>query len=211
MIVNRLSGLTAATFILTLSAAGLAAAQTPVTACGQVVDGNAVLTGDLDCSSYEDAAAIEIRSGTLDLAGYTLSGNESLEFCCFGGRREEEAAIWCSGKCSIVGPGTVIGGSFAVVSVSARALLSNVAVVAGPGPVASSGNNGVVGTQTERLKVVSSTVAGHHGHGIAGHRLDVRNSTISGNLRAGLKGGNSSGQVNTTDASSSREMGRPST
>lgn len=61
-------------------AAGRSAAQTAITTCGQAVQGDAYLVGDLNCPDGTEAA-VEIRNGSLDLRGFTISGGEYGVFC----------------------------------------------------------------------------------------------------------------------------------
>jgi len=57
-----------ATFVLALEAP--ATAQVVVNTCEQVVTGDGVLTGDLDCTGFD---SIQIAKGSLNLAGFTLT------------------------------------------------------------------------------------------------------------------------------------------
>ena len=70
------------------------AGATPVTTCGQTVDGEGVLTADLDCSATTGPAVILQPGSRLELSGFTLLGNE--------------IGVHCEvGKCIIEGPGTI--------------------------------------------------------------------------------------------------------
>lgn len=81
------------TFASTLLVASIcSAAPVPLTTCGQTVS-EAVLTGDLDCSSTEGFAVTLSPGGSIDLAGYTLTGG-------IGG-----GGVFCLGDCTVVGGG----------------------------------------------------------------------------------------------------------
>jgi hypothetical protein len=57
-----------------------AEAQTALTTCGQEIDGDAYLTGDLTCPP-DTEFIVMLRNGHLDLAGFTLSGGEYGVLC----------------------------------------------------------------------------------------------------------------------------------
>jgi hypothetical protein len=63
-----------------LLSAGLAHAQTPVTVCGQIVGGDAVLANDLDCAPNALAGVLHL-GGRLDLAGHTIRGAQYGVLC----------------------------------------------------------------------------------------------------------------------------------
>ena len=91
--------------ILFLSAVSVAEAQTVVTECGtHVLRGDAVLGNDLDCTGrpqFEAAITLE-RSSTLDLAGFTIVGQQS------------SGVVACLKNCKVRGPGTIVGGKWGV-------------------------------------------------------------------------------------------------
>ena len=68
---------------LVTTTAGISAAQTAVTACGQEVEGDAYLVGDLDCPDGTEAA-LTMRNGSLDLRGFTIRGGEYGVLCAKG-------------------------------------------------------------------------------------------------------------------------------
>ena len=69
-------------------------APTPVTTCGQSVTGVGALTADLDCSAVPGPAIILQSGARLEMASFTLTGND--------------IGIRCEvGSCKINGPGTV--------------------------------------------------------------------------------------------------------
>lgn len=72
------------TGVLSIGTSGLALGTMLVTTCGQAVSGDAMLTGDLDCSAGPDPA-LDLASGSrLDLAGFTLTGNMTAIQCELG-------------------------------------------------------------------------------------------------------------------------------
>lgn len=87
--------------------AGAATAATEVNTCGQIVSGDAFLSADLDCSTYEsgDAITVQGKRGMLDLNGYTLTVSP----------RSIGSAIYCTKRCKVYGDGgSVIGGRWGV-------------------------------------------------------------------------------------------------
>ena len=90
----RLLRLSVASY-LTLAVIFLTSARAiPVTSCGQTVDGEGVLTADLDCSATTGPAVFLERGSRLELSGFTLLGNEIGVQCAVG-------------RCTIEGPGTI--------------------------------------------------------------------------------------------------------
>ena len=67
---------------------GTALAETPVTECGQIVEGDAYLAGDLDCTGFQGedptGAMLVLLSthGRLDLRGFTLTGGDYVGISC---------------------------------------------------------------------------------------------------------------------------------
>ena len=70
------------------------ATAVPVTSCGQMVEGEGVLTADLDCSATTGPAVFLGPGARLELSGFTLLGNEIGVQCAVG-------------LCMIEGPGTI--------------------------------------------------------------------------------------------------------
>ena len=77
-----------ASVVLCISTGGMAFTQVPVTECGQTVEGDAYLAGDLDCTGFQGedptAAMIILLSphGRLDLRGFTLTGGNYVGVSC---------------------------------------------------------------------------------------------------------------------------------
>jgi hypothetical protein len=92
---HRFQLLIASHFALAVVFLGSAhAAPVPVTSCGQKVNGAGVLTGDLDCSAAAGPAVILGSNSRLNLAGFTVLGNE--------------VGVQCAvASCTITGPGTI--------------------------------------------------------------------------------------------------------
>src|SRR4029453_2373390 len=66
---------------------------TPVTTCGQMVEGVGILQADLDCTAVGGDAVTLANRSTLKLGGFTLTANS-------GG-------VECFGSCRVLGPGTI--------------------------------------------------------------------------------------------------------
>ena len=86
-------------------------AQTAVTACEQVVEGDAYLPGDLDCPPGTEAA-IELRSqGSLDMRGFSIHGGEFGVLCSGPHKMEAGVEIYVYTACRVFGGGTIDGQS----------------------------------------------------------------------------------------------------
>lgn len=144
------------------------AATVPVTTCGQVVAGTGALAADLDCSATTGAAVTLGPGARLQLAGFTLTGNET--------------GVQCDvGACRIDGPGTIrrptyVAGNFRGVVGLLRLRIANVVLENWPialyvlGPIQAKGctiRDGGWGVLGERTTIVDSTfsnnVIGVHG------------------------------------------------
>lgn len=68
-----------------------------VTSCGDTYSGNAFLSGDLDCSGTS-LVAVTLSSGSLDLAGFTLSGDPN-----------NPSLVECTGNCTILSSSVMSG------------------------------------------------------------------------------------------------------
>ena len=77
----RTAGLAAAFCGLGSSFTLASARAAAVTACGQVVSGNAYLQANLDCSA-QSGFAVTIDGGKLDLRGFTLKGSSGGAVLC---------------------------------------------------------------------------------------------------------------------------------
>src|SRR5262245_23396571 len=66
---------------------------TPVTSCGQMVEGIGLLQADLDCTVAAGPAVTLANRATLNLGGFTITAN-------FGG-------VECLGSCRVLGPGSI--------------------------------------------------------------------------------------------------------
>ena len=90
----RFLGFSAAIALAVLCQEVRAAAPETVTTCGQVVARAGILAADLDCSSGTGPAVVLQRSARLNLAGFTITGNE--------------IGVQCGGpSCKVFGPGTI--------------------------------------------------------------------------------------------------------
>jgi hypothetical protein len=99
---------TGAALIVTAIGGSAAHAQVVVTACGTEVSGDAVLGADLDCSGSCTAGVIIDNGATLHFNGFSLTGAApSIPNC-------NEPVVECLGGCTLVGPGTIVGGAFGV-------------------------------------------------------------------------------------------------
>jgi hypothetical protein len=156
-----------------------------VDTCGQVVPEKAAayLAADLDCSAYAGTYAIELeKRASLDLGGFTLTIGANYGIGCY------------EGKCAIRN-GTVTGsGLYGVVGT--KVLVENV-TVATSGLLATSLNENstlrgstIAGTSTvgvhasggkKKLSIVDSTITGQRRLGVWVYKVDLRNSTVTGN------------------------------
>lgn len=102
-----------------IASASLAAAQVPVTTCGQTVD-DGVLVADLDCSASSENYAVYVEpGGSVDLAGFTLTSAIN--------------GIACLGKCEIfsdAADGTIVGGD-SMIAASGRLYVHDLVLHAG--------------------------------------------------------------------------------
>lgn len=149
--------------------AGLAAADAaPLNTCGETV-ADAVLTADLDCSAASGFAVTIVNDGRLDLAGHRLTGTAT-----FGTSYQEPdygGAVKCIGKCTVIGGGG--------------------AIVAPPGlPAQTWFSFGVYSplydangryVLSSRLTISDVEISGWPGLGVVASRIDIRNSTVTGN------------------------------
>jgi hypothetical protein len=193
----------AAVLAVLLGAAGMAFAQVPVTECGQTVEGDAYLAGDLDCTGFvgEDptgAAIILLSShGRLDLRGFTLTGGLYVGVSCV--ERCNAPHNRCgpyqirTARCDVfdsVGGGVITGAWQGVSADSVRVrdvtLSNHVYDAIGVNgrvmlrSVTLTGNN--VSVDTDGLvRVYDSTITGNARFGIAARTILLRNSTVTGN------------------------------
>jgi hypothetical protein len=83
-----------------------AAPATIVSICRGILQGDAELLADLDCSS-KDGIAIRIVPGTLRLNGFTITGDSASTDPVYP--EMGLATVLCENKCSVIGPGTIAG------------------------------------------------------------------------------------------------------
>src|SRR5262249_45105926 len=79
------------------------ARATPVASCGQTVEGEGVLTADLDCSATTGPAVFLERGARLELAGFTILGNEIGVQCPTGRGTIRRAGLPANQQQGIVG------------------------------------------------------------------------------------------------------------
>jgi hypothetical protein len=155
---HKRSVLAALTVIASLLLSGeTRALAAELTTCGQVLVDGGYLTADLDCSAdTTDAPTVVLGAGgTLELRGFTITSRAT---------SIQVATVQCTGRrCTILGPGTVVGGS---------------------GPL-----NEVFGFDSwehaNRLTVIDATITGG-ALGVAAPRVNIRNSIVSGNRNIGV-------------------------
>ena len=140
--------------------------------------GDVTLNEDADCSGIDNGPALTLR-GTLNLNGHSLFGNPTLSATSISdaGRR---STIYCPDVCRIVGPGSVVLGSDAVVYAENGVTIENVDIVAEGATQAVRVANGVA-------KIDGSTVSGSYGNGVVSTRVEVRDSAIFGNGNDGVR------------------------
>lgn len=163
-------------FALAATVPAESSARVLVTTCGQVVQGQGVLAGDLDCSTHPGHAVV--LDGTLVLNGFAVIGNAT--------DPAGYSAVDCTGKCrvKIKGPGHIIGGSTGV-SGSKVVVTEEVTVL----------NAAEWGIRGARVTVKSAFVHDNGaglgtgpdgGGGIGGGKITVTRSTIVGNAAYGV-------------------------
>ncbi len=176
--------------LLVLAAGAGRASETELSSCPAEVSGNVFLSADLDCASGTSglAAAIEMRRGRIDLRGHTIT---------FGDSRH---GISCDGTCTVVGPGTLAGGSTTREVIAGEQIhLSNLTVTGGTlgavvpthaklsGVTITGSNGGVIGGGW--FSITDSTLTGN-ALGVAAQRARIVRSTITGNAQGGVYCGN---------------------
>ncbi len=139
------------------------ASPDPLTICGSTVS-DAVLTGDLDCSSDSGWAVRIAPGGRLDLAGHVLTG--TLSRGTFGSGYAFGGGIHCPASCTIVGN----GGS----------------IVSPPGLTPQTWyNTGVFSdttVKTDTITISDAHITGWTGMGLFGRgSVDISNCTVTGN------------------------------
>jgi hypothetical protein len=112
-------------------AAPPSAAQTAVTSCGQVVEREGYLVGDLDCTGQPEAA-VEVRHrGSLDLRGFRLTGGQYTVLCSDEGVEKDGFETYRYRSCHVFN-GTIDTPS--LVGIVARKLaIENVTITMGDG------------------------------------------------------------------------------
>ena len=162
-------------------AAPAAAAPIPVTACGQSLASDGILTGNLDCSGLS-GPGVHLQRGTrLDLNGFTLSGGDG-------------DGVVCDDSCRV--RSQVMGGTIADFTghgVVARAVIDDKATVAvSRVTVRDNGGHGVFADGAGgRTGANRSTISGNGGAGLySPDKARVIASTISGNQAQGLRAAN---------------------
>jgi hypothetical protein len=186
-----------ASLVILLASSVSARAQTEITACGQVVTGDAYLSADLDCSGFDgfvlmpervghveppevQGIAIGIsRKGRLDLRGHTLVASQ------FG--------VFCGRSCTIVGNGGTIR-SAAVHGVTAEktlvitdtTLMDNAdTALYVRGQIKATGCT-ISGSDyatwfSNKVSLTSSTVTGNHEFGLSADAITLKDSTVTNN------------------------------
>jgi len=175
-----------------------------VTSCGQLIDGSkAILGADLDCAPLS-GVALEIRdSGSVNLAGFTISGGTT--------------GIRAQGRCKVFSdpPGGTITGQETDAIVCGNgfaqrggAKITDVTVTDGgsPGAAAIEADGRIrlkrvtvrnwsagvrsVGATSNGVKVSDSVIEGNGGDGVkSGATMNVKNSIITSNAGDGLRAG----------------------
>lgn len=102
-------------------------AQTAVTGCGQVVQGDAYLPADLDCGSGTEAAIQLLSGGSLDLRGFAIHGGEYGVLCAEPARMIDGLEVFPYTPCRVFGGGTIDGQSVVGI-VASRLDLADVTV-----------------------------------------------------------------------------------
>ena len=184
--------LVAAVSIVTLPSA--AAADVAVTTCGQeVVDDVAVMSGDLDCSSYPGVALILHRS-VLRMNGFTITSNLANSDGSSPG--QGVPAVECEKTCRILGPGTITGaggGGLNGAGCCSTAALAGERVTARRLTLEDNGGTGAV---ARNLKLRSCTIRNNAGYGVLHiYRTTVVDTVIENNGLHGVLGMNAAGSL----------------
>lgn len=176
---------TAAAVLFATTFAAPAIAAEAITTCGQILNGDGYLTGDLDCSGDAGSGATVTftKKATLDLAGFTLTGRPN-DIVTMPDGGHYGATVQCTGRCAINGPGTIVGGSTsesAVVSFGPywqgrRIEITNVTLT-----------GGAYGAIANRLELHDVTITGNRTAGAWGERAEIVNSTITDNGEIGVQ------------------------
>ena len=138
----------------------------PVTTCGQTVADGALIA-DLDCSAWSGSPAVTVTR-SLDLAGFTLTGNAT----------EESGVVFCPKRCTVVGAGTITGGHTGIDAAGQRLTVVEVSVTA-------NASHGVVAKALRARGLVASGQTGGHG-ALVTRKADVTGGGFSNNAMAGL-------------------------
>lgn len=173
-------------------------AAEPVTTCGQrVKDG--ILTQDVDCTGFPYVYSLLVERSLL-LDGHTITTNGGGIVCA------KPSDTTATGKCTIVGPGTIRGSDVYSDGINGRKVsvdgvtfegLSN-GVGATKATVSNSmmtgifpaGAGGALVGASRVATVVGSSLSGADGWGVAGgRRVIVENSTVTDNGWDGVTGG----------------------
>jgi len=146
-----------------LTSAWAASAPQPLTSCGEDVEGDVYLTGDLDCTGIGGIGVNLLKRAKLELRGFSI-------------RNSEDFAVQCFKSCEIVGPGT-ISGSWGGVWAPYRLTITDVALV----------DNEVLGVASGNLRMKDCEVVGGR-YGIRGGlKAKIVNSSVTGAAGSGIE------------------------
>lgn len=151
-----------------------AAHAQPVSTCGQTVT-NGVLTQDLDCPDGE-AAIYVAADGTLDLAGFTVTGGAV-------------NGIGCEGNCAINGSGGVVTGAAncGISGYGTALTVTDISVFGNSAGICSQviSNDGTRLLRDSRIVASQVTIA-NNAMGIGALDVDVSNAVLSDNTYVGV-------------------------
>jgi hypothetical protein len=178
-------------FVLSPSAPMAGGPPQPLTSCNQNVEGDVYLTGDLDCTGVGGFGVNLMKRATLDLRGFSILN-------------AEQYAVQCFKRCSVVGPGSIVGSGGGIwaphrLDVVDVSLIDNTLLGIGSGKLTmtrSSIDGSQVGiTSGIRARLIDSSVTGSEWSGIVASatippasfepcthgRVFMWNSTVTGN------------------------------
>jgi len=179
-----------------------AVAQTAVTSCGQTFSGSGYLAADLDCSATFANAVTITGSGSLDLAGFTLtadSGNWGVVcetctvFSSAPGGTIEGAARAISGP-DLTAVGIAIQGGFIGIFGS-EVVLEDVTVDGTAEAGAYGGDKMTItdstftntgGVYADRLKLYKTAIRQSHEIGVGGRIIVLKDCTVSDGTLTGI-------------------------
>jgi hypothetical protein len=149
-------------FVLSPFAAMAGGPPQPLTSCNQNVEGDVYLTGDLDCTGVGGMGVNLMKRATLELRGFSILNAQYF-------------AVQCFKRCSIVGPGSLVGAGGGIWA-PRRLDLVDVDLI----------DNGLLGIGSDKLTMTASSVEGSRVGISSGLRARLIDSTVTGSEWSGI-------------------------